>query len=100
MASTKSSTEDKSAKLRREFETQPQVMALTTRDYAPWGYNLDDECQPNQFIWRKRGATGFENESILRQIFLNLELLIEEVIGAKRIHEKKLQMYKGTVKKW
>ena len=75
-------------------------MAFTTRDCASWGCNLVDEYQPNQFIWRERGATGFENEPILRQIFFDLEMLIEEVIGAKRIHEKNLQMYKGTVKKW
>ena len=26
--------------------------------------------------------------------------MIEEVIGGKRIHEKKFKMYKGQVKKW
>jgi hypothetical protein len=32
-------------------------------------------------MWRERGATGFENDPIMRQIFIDLEYLIEEVIG-------------------
>lgn len=36
----------------------------------------------------------------MKQIFLDFEYLIEDVIGAKQIQEKKMQMYKGTVKKW
>ena len=31
---------------------------------------------------------------------MDLEYMIENFIGAKRIREKKMDMYKGTVKKW
>lgn len=36
----------------------------------------------------------------MRTIFMDLEWLIEDVIGAERIREKKMDMYKGEVKKW
>lgn len=36
----------------------------------------------------------------MRETFVSLEYLVEEVIGAKRIKDKKMDMYKGTVKKW
>jgi len=36
----------------------------------------------------------------MRQLVMEYEYWIEEVIGAKRIREGKVPMYKGTVKKW
>ena len=71
-----------------------------THDYAPAHFNLDDDYQQHFFLFRERGATGFESDSIMREIFVDLEYLIEEVIGAERIREKKMDLYKGTVKKW
>lgn len=35
-----------------------------------------------------------------REIFIELEYLIEDVIGYQRIVDKKMDMYKGTTKKW
>jgi len=35
-----------------------------------------------------------------RQMFVELEYWIEEVIGGDQIRTKKLQFYKGTPKKW
>lgn len=36
----------------------------------------------------------------MKQLFVDLEYMIEDVIGQKRIREKKMDVYKGTVKKW
>ena len=36
------------------------------RDIAPWGWNLDDDYNQNQVVWRERGATGFEGDPIMR----------------------------------
>lgn len=36
----------------------------------------------------------------MKQMFLDLEYWIEEVIGEQQIREKKVSFYKGTVKKW
>ncbi len=50
--------------------------------------------------WRDRGATGFLNEPRTREIFVELEMWIEDVLGEKQIREGKAHFYKGTVKKW
>lgn len=36
----------------------------------------------------------------MREVFVDLEYWIEEIIGKERITTKKMRMYKGTVKKW
>jgi len=75
-------------------------MKVIARDYAPYHNDLDQDYFPRQFIWRERGATGFENDPIMREIFVELEYLIENQIGYNRIKEKKMDMLKGTPKKW
>ena len=44
--------------------------------------------------------SGIANDWRMRQLVMEYEYWIEEVIGAKRIREGKVPMYKGTVKKW
>jgi hypothetical protein len=51
-------------------------------------------------LFRERGVYGFENDPIMREIFVELEYIIENVIGYNRIKEKKMDMLKGTPKKW
>lgn len=41
-------------------------MKVIRQDYAPWGWDLDDDYHQRFFNWRERGATGFENDPILR----------------------------------
>lgn len=54
-----------------------------------------------QVNWREgRDATGMASEPIMKQIFVELEYWIEDVIGAKQIYDGKLNMYKGQPKKW
>lgn len=36
----------------------------------------------------------------MREVIVELEYLIENVIGAKRIEDKKMDVLKGTPKKW
>ena len=50
--------------------------------------------------WRRRGATGMENDTRMKEMFVELEYWIEEVIGKKRRVEGKVNAYKGTPKKW
>ena len=82
------------------FEEVPKIAKEIQHTYAPWHFDLEDEYNQNNFLWRERGATGFENEPIMREIFVDLEFWIEEVIGKERIQTKQMNMYKGTVKKW
>lgn len=66
------------------------------------GYNNDIDSAYNlvQYNWRERGATGMESDPRMKQIFCELEYWIEDVIGAKQIHDKQIMFYKGTPKKW
>lgn len=41
-----------------------------------------------------------ESDPRMKSIFVELEMWIEDVIGAQQIADKEVQMYKGTVKKW
>ena len=43
---------------------------------------------------------GVEGDARFRQIVVDLEMWVEDVIGKQQIVDKKVHMYKGTVKKW
>jgi len=75
-------------------------MDRLSHDYCSYSNDLEQDYFPKQQLWRERGFSGFENDPIMREIFVELEYLIEEVIGYNRIHEKKMGMLKGTPKKW
>lgn len=70
------------------------------RDYAPYHDDLEQDYNPRQFIWRERGVYGFENDPLFREIFVEFEYIVENVIGYNRIKDKKMDMLKGTPKKW
>ena len=40
------------------------------------------------------------NDTRTKESFVEFEYLIEEVIGKKQIQERKVNVYKGTTKKW
>ena len=75
-------------------------MGVVRNEFAPWSWDLDAEYFPREFIWRERGFSGFENDPIMREIFVELEYMIENQFGYKRIVDKKMDMLKGTPKKW
>jgi hypothetical protein len=53
------------------------------RDYSDYINEYAHDYNPVQVQWRDRGATGFLNEPRTREIFVELEYWIEEIIGAK-----------------
>jgi hypothetical protein len=82
------------------FEEAPQVLEVLKRDYTPYISDYAHEYDQVQVQFRERGATGFMSEPRTREIFVELEYWIEDVIGAKQIREKKADFYKGQPKKW
>lgn len=84
----------------QSFEEGPKILHELRRDYTPYFGDYAHEYNPVQVQWRDRGATGFLNEPRTREIFVELEYWIEDVIGERQIREKKLNFYKGTPKKW
>lgn len=70
------------------------------KERVPFGFDLDDSYHPNQMQFRERGVTGTEGDPVIREVFVNLEYMIEKEIGADRIQTKKMGVYKGQPKKW
>jgi len=70
------------------------------REYAPYQLDLDEDYDQKHWQFRERGAMAFDSDPILREVTLELEYLIENVVGYNRIQDKKMNMLKGTPKKW
>jgi hypothetical protein len=62
--------------------------------------NLFDQIyKPEYLLIYERGATAHVNEPRIRNMFTDLEIMIEES-AKNRIEDKKMEMYRGTTKKW
>ncbi len=94
------SLEERSEELQKAFADIPRVRRSLTDNFAPWGYDLEDDYHQTQWLWTERGFTGMHMDAQMKNIFVDLELFIEEYIGKKFIQDKKRMIYKGTVKKW
>lgn len=72
------------------------------RDYTHAHWDLDEEYDQVTFMvgGYDRDYSGISNDWKSRQLLCEYEYWIEQVIGAKRIREQRIPMYKGTVKKW
>ena len=64
------SLEERKNELWKSFEEMPAVMGIMARDYAPYHWELEQDYQPRQLVWRERGFTGFEGEPVFREIFV------------------------------
>lgn len=82
------------------FEDQNEQMRLLQVNYSPYVVPYAQDYDQVQLQWRDRGANGMLNDARTREIFVELEYWIEDVIGAKQIREKKKDFYKGQPKKW
>ena len=93
-------SEESLAEFRQHLEEIPEMVRTDLHYRNSYVGDLDSEYNPVQFNWRERGATGMESDPRMKQIFVDLEFWIEDVVGAKQIHDGEVQMYKGEVKKW
>ena len=82
------------------FEAQPKIMKIMARDYAPYQLDLNEDYDQKHWQFRERGAMAFDSDPILREVTLELEYMIENVVGYNRIVNKEMNMLKGTPKKW
>lgn len=82
------------------FENSPKEMAELSHDYCMALGDYSADYNPVFAQFRDRDATGWGNEARLKQMFVDLEYYIEELVGAQQIKEKKVKFYKGNVKKW
>lgn len=83
-----------------EFESAATNFNHACQMETPGHGDLETVYSPlNQVFW-DRQWTGLECDARMRSIQVEMEYWIEKVVGAKQIEEKKLKMYKGTIKKW
>jgi len=75
-------------------------MRIVRDDIAPGQMDFDDDYNQAQLMWANRGVTGTENNARIKEMFVELEYWIEEVIGKKRRVEGSVTAYKGQPKKW
>ena len=64
------------------------------------GKYIEDTYKPEYLMFYKRGAASHVNEARIRQMYIELRYMVEEIYGKERIVNKEMDMYRGTVKKW
>lgn len=52
--------------------------------------DYENDYKMKQFNYRERGATGMEGDARIKQIFCELEMWIEDIVGAKQIYDKEI----------
>jgi hypothetical protein len=82
------------------FESQQKDMEEMRHDFAPGQHDYDDDYNAVHITWQNRGVTGFENSPRMKEMFVELEYWIEEVIGKAQTVQGKVDAYKGQPKKW
>lgn len=88
------------AALHEAFAEAPAQNKSISANYSDYFGDLEAEYKQINVQWRDRGATGFLNEARTREIFVELEMWIEDILGEKQIREGTCNFYKGTTKKW
>jgi hypothetical protein len=63
------------------FEAQADKVKEDIRDFNPGNNDYDDDYNQVNQIWHNRGVTGFENLPRFKEIFVEMEYWIEEVVG-------------------
>ena len=69
-------------------------------EYSPGTLDYDDAYNQVNESWRPRGATGFESNARMKNMFIELEYWIEEVVGRQNREFGRVATMKGTPKKW
>ena len=82
------------------FGNQEDEMKSLRLDFAPGQQDYDDDYNQLNIMWNNRTLTGMDNDPRMKEMFVELEYWVEDVIGAKRVLESGVNTYKGQPKKW
>jgi hypothetical protein len=94
------SSEEMRNEIWKEMESRPEQMNILRRDYAPTQHDYNDSYNQVNALWHTRGVTGLDNNPRMKEMFVEMENMIENNIGVPQIKNKQMKMYKGTTKKW
>lgn len=83
-----------------EFENQAKIYDHIRDDAYPATISMDRVYNPQQLQWYPRGFSGMDHNTRMKEMFVELEYQIEEVIGKPRKENKEVHAYKGQPKKW
>lgn len=75
-------------------------MDLIRIEFSPGTLDYDEVYNQENEAWRPRGATGFESNARMKNMFIELEYWIEEVVGRQNREFGRVATLKGTPKKW
>jgi len=69
-------------------------------DHMPWQINVDDTYNPTYFMNYDKEHTGIRGDRVMEQIYLDLEMIMEEAICKPRREKGSLAIKKGETKLW
>lgn len=84
----------------KDFEDREEQMRILRRDLAPGSNNYDDDYNQYNVVFNSRSFSGMDNNPRMKELFVELEGWVENILGADRIEKKQMKLYKGTTKKW
>ena len=92
-------SEEANAQLWELFDAQAKRMDELCQETAGYQGALDEEYNRKELLHYEREYSGLDADAHSRNVAVELEKMIEE-FGAENIETGKVNMYKGTVKKW
>lgn len=93
-------SEEARAMIWKDFENGPKYMADIRENWAPVSGCMKDAYNPIHIKWNNRGYGGMDNNTRMKEMFVETERWVEDVIGLPKRISKQEKMYKGTTKKW
>ena len=72
-------------KLWAEWDDRQNQMEILRRDYAPVQHDYSDDYNQVNLMWNPRTVTGMDNNPRMKEMFVELEYMIEENFGRKRL---------------
>ena len=83
-----------------DWDMQAELTAGNRDLLGPGTADLEDIYNQENEFWRPRGATGFESNARMKNMFIELEYWIEEDVAIQNREAGKVASAKGTPKKW
>lgn len=72
------------AELWKDFEDREEQMRLLRRNHSPNQHDYNDSYNQINLCWNNRGFTGMDANPRMKEMFVELENWIEDVIGLPR----------------
>jgi hypothetical protein len=75
-------------------------MEILRNDFAPGQHDYADDYNQINVKWNPRTFGGLDSNPRMKEMFVELESMIEDNLGKPRTLKMEVDAYKGTTKKW